>query len=419
MVFIKYVGCILLLAVLTAADIDDYQCHDLYEYDASKVGTVESPFFGKRNYHNGLWCEYRIRAPEGYRIKLKFLEFDVDPSSGCSQDQLVVYGKDKKSVLGLFCGYELPKPILSNEGENEIRFLFRTDFMVSGKGFKVQYESSPHFTSVCEAGQTQCVNRNCFTKDQKCNGVDDCGDGTDEEDCGFPYETQPQKCGVQTIEPNTIFKKQGVEGEDRMVGGESVIPNSWPWQVSLQNTFSEPNGHFCGGTLINAQWVLTATHCVAGYPFPGNIKIHLGAHSKFRKTQYEQIRRSKKVISYPNLEGEDIRRFSMTDDISLIKLNAPVKFNDGVQPACLPGLGWKADAGWHCYVTGWGETRGSGGSDVLKQQEQVVQTLQQCSYNEHTQICVEQRNQSPCHVSFATIGLRLPLYYFFYLKNFI
>lgn len=43
----------------------------------------------------------------------------------------------------------------------------------------------------------------------------------------------------------------------RIVGGEDTSPGEWPWQAGL---FMNPG--FCGGTLINNQWVLTAAQCV-------------------------------------------------------------------------------------------------------------------------------------------------------------
>ncbi|GBM30255.1 hypothetical protein AVEN_26163-1 [Araneus ventricosus] len=92
-------------------------------------------------------------------------------------------------------------------------------------------------------------------------------------------------------------------------------------------------------------------------PDPGDIKIVLGAHGKYTKTPYDRVRYSARVISYPDLEGESILKYDKTHDITLIKLNAPVTFNKGVQPACLPKLGWTAEPGWHCYATGWGESR--------------------------------------------------------------
>uniref|UniRef100_A0A8D2FZ25 Transmembrane serine protease 13 n=1 Tax=Theropithecus gelada TaxID=9565 RepID=A0A8D2FZ25_THEGE len=43
----------------------------------------------------------------------------------------------------------------------------------------------------------------------------------------------------------------------RIVGGALASESKWPWQVSLHFGTT----HICGGTLIDAQWVLTAAHC--------------------------------------------------------------------------------------------------------------------------------------------------------------
>lgn len=49
----------------------------------------------------------------------------------------------------------------------------------------------------------------------------------------------------------------------RIVGGKVTSIQNWPWQVGLQSPHD--GSIFCGGSLLNKEWVLTAAHCVENF----------------------------------------------------------------------------------------------------------------------------------------------------------
>uniref|UniRef100_A0A3Q2ZGF1 Zgc:100868 n=1 Tax=Kryptolebias marmoratus TaxID=37003 RepID=A0A3Q2ZGF1_KRYMA len=129
----------------------------------------------------------------------------------------------------------------------------------------------------------------------------------------------------------------------RIVGGQDALAGSWPWQVSLQKT-----NHFCGGSLINNLWVLTAAHCI---PRPTNL---CSAWTDYRKSLQgsnpnKVSRTVAQIIVHP-----DYNSVTSNNDIALLKLSSSVSFTSYISPVCLAASDSSFYSGVNSWVTGWG-----------------------------------------------------------------
>uniref|UniRef100_A0A671MBR5 Zgc:171592 n=1 Tax=Sinocyclocheilus anshuiensis TaxID=1608454 RepID=A0A671MBR5_9TELE len=159
-------------------------------------------------------------------------------------------------------------------------------------------------------------------------------------------------CGVPAIKPQTIGS--------RIVNGQNAISGSWPWQVSLQL----PSGfHFCGGSLINQNWVLTAAQCAV---MVGSHRVILGEHNLNSILQLKSVQIGKSisqhVITHPLYN-----RATFNNDIALLKLSAPVTFTPRISPVCLAPSNTSILPGTRCFTTGWGQTTTTTSPLILQQ----------------------------------------------------
>uniref|UniRef100_A0A2I3RLD2 trypsin n=1 Tax=Pan troglodytes TaxID=9598 RepID=A0A2I3RLD2_PANTR len=152
------------------------------------------------------------------------------------------------------------------------------------------------------------------------------------------------------------------DDDDKIVGGYTC-ENSLPYQVSLNS-----GSHFCGGSLISEQWVVSAAHC-----YKTRIQVRLGEHNIKVLEGNEQFINAAKIIRHPKYN-----RDTLDNDIMLIKLSSPAVINARVSTISLPTA--PAAAGTECLISGWGNTLSFGADypDELKCLDAPVLTQAEC-----------------------------------------
>ncbi|XP_011863835.1 PREDICTED: trypsin-1-like [Vollenhovia emeryi] len=163
--------------------------------------------------------------------------------------------------------------------------------------------------------------------------------------------------------------------DPRIVNGEDAKLGEIPYQISLQ-TRSE-SFHFCGGSILNNNYVITAAHCVEGEP-AGRLKVVAGTIKlSDPKSEHEVT----KIIVHKDYNA----RNSWINDIALVKVKTPFKVSSTIGHVPLPPKGHVVKPNDIAVVSGWGDLWSGGPStDKLQRVNVLIADQEYCKYMYNT-----------------------------------
>ncbi|KAK7881754.1 hypothetical protein WMY93_030163 [Mugilogobius chulae] len=108
---------------------------------------------------------------------------------------------------------------------------FSPGCLLASTASTVNFITNPLSADSCPPGLLPCENGQCFSEEQRCDFRDDCGDGTDEKECGTSCSFESGRCG---------WKSSLADSFDWSLGTGSFQRIRPPYDHTLQNEY----GHF-------------------------------------------------------------------------------------------------------------------------------------------------------------------------------
>ncbi|OXA43669.1 mite allergen Der p 3 [Folsomia candida] len=168
----------------------------------------------------------------------------------------------------------------------------------------------------------------------------------------------------------------------KIVGGEDARINDLPWTALLyKRGFFGGRSPYCGGTLINSLYVLTAAHCVDGMS-NRSIEVVLKEENLSSTVESKTYTfKVSKIIQHPKYS-----RRTIDSDIALLRLSSPVELSASgpFVPACVPKNNEQTYEGQNATVAGWGAVKQGGSvSKVLKRVDVPILSNQACNMTKY------------------------------------
>ncbi|XP_027206871.2 venom protease [Penaeus vannamei] len=206
-----------------------------------------------------------------------------------------------------------------------------------------------------------CHLRGGFCFQESANDI--CEDGTIVKN-----ECQGEDCACCI--PKSGSCRCGLANDARIIGGQEISPYyKYPWLIGMLRPRAYKNEFYCGGSIINRNYVLTAAHCLLGdddLPLPAKeFQVGIANHDfNSEDDDIPGVTRAVDVKSY--IIHEDYVPQDLTDNnkdiaLLLLKESLDVATRPQVRPVCLPSDPNRKYEGETGTVIGWGDTKNGKG----------------------------------------------------------
>jgi len=193
----------------------------------------------------------------------------------------------------------------------------------------------------------------CYTKDNE-EGYEYCGIPK----CSVGESANCDDMVAMNRPCGTRFFTQNIQNNpklSRIVGGINAVRGAYPYQIALYlhlDLNMRHGGFKCGGTIIDANTVITAAHCFIYSKRAADYSIIAGS-PKVQNDHYDCAVQKVDVLRL--VMHEMYNKDAHENDIAILKLDKSLIFNKYVQPACLPEKDYDYPVGENVLISGWGK----------------------------------------------------------------